>query len=129
MEALEWEVHDLKKNVKMTNVCPFFIKTPLLKDIVPISRCAMDGKARRIFPLFSFSLYSLIEPADAAAAIVDGILAERIEVFVPKSFAFLAYILKGCAFEMCFGARWGLFSVLSKRMEIVLRELFGIRYA
>ncbi|XP_064651100.1 estradiol 17-beta-dehydrogenase 11-like [Lineus longissimus] len=79
-EALREEIRLLHgKDIKVTCVFPLFVNT----GIVPLQRMKV-GKIGTIY-----------SPEDAADFIVDGILREEKEVYIPKWFRFLA-TLAGC---------------------------------
>jgi all-trans-retinol dehydrogenase (NAD+) len=78
MESLEWELDDLgKTGIKTTIIYPFFTYTPLLNV------CHVESK-----------IFSLLTPEETSQAILDGILYEDYEKYIPRMLSVFCQFVK-----------------------------------
>ncbi|KAL1230888.1 17-beta-hydroxysteroid dehydrogenase [Trichinella spiralis] len=79
MESLQWEIQErgLSESIKLTTIHPFLTETNLLNPM-----------------RFSTDILPILQINETAQAIVDGVLHEKLDVFVPSYARYICIYLK-----------------------------------
>ncbi|KRZ06702.1 Short-chain dehydrogenase/reductase family 16C member 6, partial [Trichinella zimbabwensis] len=123
MESLQWEIQErgLNESIKLTTIHPFLTETNLLnpmrfstEHVFFMIEHLMHLSLHFIY-LLIFSILPILQINETAQAIVDGVLHEKLDVFVPSYARYICIYLKSLTSS-------------SIHVQATVRDFLNIRY-